>query len=104
MVSTIIPELRTASELSIYLLAKHNYDMAAKPPIDVDKVAQLLNINVDESRLSSDSNKDVIGKITLDKGMPATVWMNPVENSYPPRRRFTLAHEIGHFCMHRSTN
>src|SRR5260363_182980 len=99
MVSTIIPELRTASELSIYLLAKHNYDMAAKPPIDVDKVAQLLNINVDESRLSSDSNKDVIGKITLDKGMPATVWMNPVENSYPPRRRFTLAHEIGHFCM-----
>src|SRR5260364_75324 len=52
MVSTIIPELRTASELSIYLLAKHNYDMAAKPPIDVDKVAQLLNINVDKSTMN----------------------------------------------------
>jgi Zn-dependent peptidase ImmA (M78 family) len=27
-----------------------------------------------------------------------------MENSYAPRRRFTLAHEIGHFCMHRATN
>lgn len=29
------------------------------------------------------------------------LWVNPKENSYPLRRRFTIAHEIGHFCMHR---
>jgi hypothetical protein len=32
----------------------------------------------------------------------AEIWVNAAEaRDWPPRRRFTIAHEIGHWCMHR---
>jgi hypothetical protein len=71
-------------------------------PVDVDKVATLLGIHVSETPDARQS--DTVGKITLREGRPAEVWINPLENSYVPRRSFTPAHEIGHFCMHRSTD
>jgi hypothetical protein len=31
------------------------------------------------------------------------IWVNAVESrEWPPRRRFTIGHELGHWCMHRS--
>ncbi len=45
---------------------------------------------------------DAIGKIFAENDGTVTIWVNPFENSYAPRRRFTIAHEIGHFCLHLS--
>jgi Zn-dependent peptidase ImmA (M78 family) len=31
------------------------------------------------------------------------IWVNAAESrDWPPRRRFTIGHELGHWCMHRS--
>nr|WP_255631190.1 ImmA/IrrE family metallo-endopeptidase [Caballeronia sp. dw_19] len=62
----------------------------------------MLQIEVTEHADPGAAN--TIGKITLSHEGPARVWINPAENAYGPRRRFTLAHEIAHFCMHRSTD
>ena len=67
-------------------------------PIDVDKVASVLGIEVnDDYSLTSDT----IGTISFQKETPI-VKINPFQNLYKPRRRFTLAHEIGHFCLHKN--
>ena len=98
-----VSTLLSSSELVAYLLTRHAFDLFdSAPPVDVDKVATLLGIHVSETPDARQS--DTVGKITLREGRPAEVWINPLENSYVPRRRFTPAHEIGHFCMHRSTD
>jgi hypothetical protein len=86
--SAIIPNLKNIYDLDGYLRDNFGYSMFDDaPPIDTPTDASSLN---------------TIGTITLQPNGPARVWINPLENSYIPRRRFTLAHEIGHFCMHRS--
>lgn len=97
----VVPTLQTVTELANFLSEKREFDMFRDaPPVDVDKIAQLLGIVVDET--ADFDVTDTVGKITLTAGEPARVWINPLQNTYTPRRRFTLAHEIGHFCMHRS--
>jgi Zn-dependent peptidase ImmA (M78 family) len=108
MESTTVPRLTTVSSLVEYLKATHGYDIfGVAPPVDVDKIAALLGIHVVESFSWAGPHADLVdattvGMITLSEENGASVWINRSENSYPPRRRFTLAHEIGHFCMHRS--
>jgi len=98
-----IPALPNVPSLVTFLNVQHGYDLlSAAPPVDVDKIARLLGIEVDEAPDFDDVG--TIGRITLESGKRVQVWINPFENSYGPRRRFTLAHEIGHFCMHRSLN
>ncbi|MDN7176779.1 ImmA/IrrE family metallo-endopeptidase [Caballeronia sp. SEWSISQ10-4 2] len=98
-----IPVLRTTTALSAFLMAEHHYDMVEyAPPVDVDEIAQLLRIKVTEH--ADPDAGSTIGKIALRHEGPAEVWINPAENAYGPRRRFTLAHEIAHSCMHRSTD
>lgn len=98
-----IPTLQSIYELDEYLKEKFEYSIFENaPPIDLDKIAKLLGIEVSESAPTDVSNLNTIGTITLQQDGPAKVWINSLENSYIPRRRFTLAHEIGHFCMHRS--
>jgi hypothetical protein len=108
MASTLqLPLLLTVYKLAAYLSETKHYDMfAAAPPIDVDKVAQLLDIGVTESDGPDvfSTLAPIVGKITLTEGGPAQIWINRTENAYPPRRRFTLAHEVGHFCLHRSAH
>lgn len=101
----ITPQLPNVGTLSSFLKNTFDYDLnRSGSPIDVDQIAELLGIMVsDEPRFDVD-DINTVGKITLEKDQPARVWINPIENSYAPRRRFTLAHEIGHFCMHRATN
>jgi len=98
-----IPDLRTTAALAAFLIAERSYDIyESAPPVDVDEIARLLLIKVSEH---ADLNAaTTIGKITLSQEGPAEIWINPAENAYLPRRRFTLAHEIGHFCMHRSSD
>ena len=98
-----VPILRTTAALAAFLMAERRYDMMEfAPPIDVDEIARLLQIKVTEHADPGAAN--IIGTITLSQEGPAEVWINPAENAYGPRRRFTLAHEIAHFCMHRSTD
>lgn len=104
----VAPRLDTVSGLRQYLAQTTGYDMfAAAPPVDVDHIARLLGISVVESPTFVGANNlpvspDTVGLITLGPdSRTATVWLNPFQNSFPPRRRFTLAHEIGHYCMHR---
>lgn len=101
--SVTIPNLKDIYELDDYLQDNFRYRMFEHaPPINVDHIAKLLGIEVNESAPTDATRMNTIGMITLQPDGPAQVWINPFENSYIPRRRFTLAHEIGHFCMHRS--
>ncbi len=66
-------------------------------PIDIDEIANELGIKVIYS--SDNNNPQTIGKIEFCDGKPI-VTIDPAKNSYEPRRRFTLAHEIAHYCLH----
>lgn len=102
------PRLLTVSSLAEFLSTNRDYDIFADaPPVNVDRIAELLGIEVSEKAVFKGPHEnlvdtDTVGMITLKEDGGAAVWLNPFENSYLPRRRFTLAHEIGHFCMHRS--
>lgn len=82
------------------LLAMYERSSPGRPliPIDVDEMARLLRVEVRYDH--SLENFDIIGQIIFEGDIPV-VSINPVQNSYEPRRRFTLAHELGHFCLHR---
>ncbi|PUA16806.1 ImmA/IrrE family metallo-endopeptidase [Glaciimonas sp. PCH181] len=100
-----IPQLLNLSALNDFLKEKRDYDLFENaPPIAIDTVAELLGIEVNDTPSFDLEDLYTVGKITLAIDQPAKIWINPMENSYTPRRRFTLAHEIGHFCMHRSDN
>jgi len=71
-------------------------------PVDIEYILKSLDITViyDESL----ENRDVIGEITFNENGGPLIKVNPIQNSYETRRRFTLAHEIGHYCLHSDTN
>lgn len=84
----------SAKDLLEYL-EKDGFEV--KLPIDVDKIASMLGINV--LYAVDPHNTGSIGKIEFDGNTPV-ITINPYENSYEPRKRFTLAHEIAHYCLH----
>ncbi|MBF0449180.1 MAG: ImmA/IrrE family metallo-endopeptidase [Candidatus Magnetomorum sp.] len=87
----------TASELINHLETKENFTLSL--PVDIDTIADLLGIKV--RYIYDQDNYNTIGSISL-KEDKATVKINIPQNDYEPRRRFTLAHEIGHLCKHLS--
>ena len=77
------------------LASNSTFSVAA--PINVDWIVTLLGVELNEN-----INFDEIstaGSVSIGS-QNAVIWINPVENSYPPRRRFTIAHEIGHLILH----
>ncbi|RFU46937.1 ImmA/IrrE family metallo-endopeptidase [Paraburkholderia sp. DHOC27] len=93
------PVIRVTSRTDASTLLRRLKDEAAfrvVAPVAVDVIADLIGLSVSEDRRDGGS---IIGWIRLENEKPR-VWLNPEENSYPPRRRFTLAHEIGHYCLH----
>lgn len=63
-------------------------------PLDVYGLAAHLGINVVEENLPSDKS----GKLAQVNG----VWICAVNvNHHPTRRRFTVAHEIAHYLLHK---
>nr|VFK49283.1 MAG: Zn-dependent peptidase ImmA, M78 family [Candidatus Kentron sp. TC]VFK49569.1 MAG: Zn-dependent peptidase ImmA, M78 family [Candidatus Kentron sp. TC]VFK65188.1 MAG: Zn-dependent peptidase ImmA, M78 family [Candidatus Kentron sp. TC] len=66
-------------------------------PIDVEKIVRLLDVKLDEA-LDFD-NLTTAGSVSIKRGR-AVIWVNPTENTYIPRMRFTIAHEIGHLILH----
>lgn len=75
-------------------LEKNGFAISA--PIDVDRIAEILGVSI-EYYYNSDG--DDVGSITR-RGNEATIKINKSQNGYEPRKRFTLAHEIGHLCKH----
>lgn len=84
-----------ASEL-LTQLASEGFLVSA--PVNVDDVADRLGLRVEYDETLEDDK--ITGCIFLDDHGQASVLINPIDNAYEPRRRFTLAHEIGHFCLH----
>lgn len=88
--SKIINELE---ELSTNILM--NNDML-KIPVDVLKLAKLNDIRVYEA----DLEKNISGAIRYDKeAKKFEILIN--KNDSPVRQRFTIAHELGHFFLHK---
>nr|VFJ47397.1 MAG: protein of unknown function (DUF955) [Candidatus Kentron sp. FM]VFJ47890.1 MAG: protein of unknown function (DUF955) [Candidatus Kentron sp. FM]VFK07828.1 MAG: protein of unknown function (DUF955) [Candidatus Kentron sp. FM] len=67
-------------------------------PIDIELVADKLGIKV-ENKEPTEEFKEIVGEIFFYEDSPI-IRVNPKKNSYLPRRRFTIAHEIGHYCLH----
>lgn len=65
-------------------------------PISIEDIILAQDIKI---RDDASMGNEVIGKITFE-GIQAVISINPNENTYIPRRRFTLAHEFGHFVLH----
>jgi len=83
----------SAYELLEYL-EKSGFEV--KLPIDVEGIVRYLNINYAST---PDFRKfKTIGSITLIDGKPK-IWVNPMENSMVERKRFTIAHELGHLMF-----
>nr|VFK58549.1 MAG: protein of unknown function (DUF955) [Candidatus Kentron sp. TUN]VFK64614.1 MAG: protein of unknown function (DUF955) [Candidatus Kentron sp. TUN]VFK67389.1 MAG: protein of unknown function (DUF955) [Candidatus Kentron sp. TUN] len=68
-------------------------------PIDIDAIASKLGITIEHDHSMSSSR--IIGEISFNNETPI-IRINPKQNDYEPRRRFTVAHEIGHYCLHSS--
>lgn len=85
----------SAKELLTKLKDEEGFDLT--PPIDVEKILQLLDIKYSEE---IDFDRiDIAGSISIVAGNPL-IWINPIQNDYYPRKRFTIAHEIGHLILH----
>ncbi len=88
-----------ASSLFDHLAQAAGYQLEA--PVDVDAIAQSLGVQVEYDYALEE--RDVVGEIFFNEERPV-VRINPVQNSYEPRRRFTLAHELGHYCLHSASS
>ena len=67
----------------------------AEPPVDVAQVAKQLGIKLaDDREFESD-----ISSLLLVKGDEFIICVNKMHHAH--RRRFSIAHEIGHFLLHK---
>lgn len=62
-------------------------------PIDLFKIADFLSIDI----IYNDLDDDVSGYLLVEDNQSKAV-IN--ESHHPNRQRFTIAHEIGHYCLH----
>jgi Zn-dependent peptidase ImmA (M78 family) len=95
-----ISQIKSADDLITLLQKEYSFHFTI--PVDVEKIAKLLNIDIEE--YVGFDEIDVVGKIELQKNGKAKIKINLLQNDYEPRRRFTIAHEIGHYCKHLSNN
>ena len=65
-----------------------------KLPVEVEKIAESLGIRV----LAYDLGDDVSGLLAIQDGV-GTIGFNEKES--PVRKRFTIAHELGHYILHK---
>ena len=86
---------KNANEL-LQCLSSKNKEISTLP-IDIELICKLLGISlvVDPTL----EEKKIIGQIEMVSGHP-TIKINLSRNMYRARRRFTIAHEIGHYCLH----
>lgn len=64
------------------------------PPVPVEKIAEALGLRIQLEPFEGD-----ISGCTVRQGEKAVVGVNSLH--HPNRQRFTIAHEIGHFLLHK---
>jgi Zn-dependent peptidase ImmA (M78 family) len=64
-------------------------------PLDVKTIAEKLNIEVCFEELP----EDISGILKKDENNKWKIKVNA--NHHPNRQRYTIAHELGHYCLHR---
>ena len=86
--------LRRVEQAATSMISKCNI---SSPPINVEFVAKCLGLDV----IPYDFGEDVSGALFIkqEKGF---IGFNP--NNHKKRRRFTIAHEIGHFVLHNKSD
>lgn len=84
--------IKTAKDM---LLEVFGTELSA--PIDVQKIVDHYKIELRHDETLE--KRDIVGEICSDNGK-AIIKINPVQNSYEPRMRFTIAHELGHYVLH----
>ncbi|MFY4862392.1 ImmA/IrrE family metallo-endopeptidase [Aliarcobacter butzleri] len=68
-----------------------------KVPVNIEEIINFLSIEI---KNKPDFRKiNVTGNITVKNGIPS-IWINPMQNKMIERKRFTLAHELGHYILH----
>lgn len=65
-------------------------------PVHVERIARAMKVRVQYAPLDG----DLSGMVSIQEGVPI-IGVNSLH--HPHRQRFTLAHELGHFCLHRPT-
>ena len=76
-------------------LKDHGIDVSI--PIDIEQIIEYLNISY---KVNPDFRSiKITGSISLKDNEPF-IWVNPMKNTNKERKRFTLAHELGHFMLH----
>lgn len=83
------------------VIDKYYNEGKAVLPIDVIGIANAHGIKVYRANFNSKINDDIFGFIEKD-GDTVAIYVN-AQNS-PTRRRFTIAHELGHFFLHHEGN
>jgi Zn-dependent peptidase ImmA (M78 family) len=69
----------------------------SKPPVDVERLARLAGLRVVEEQLDSE-----ISGMLYREGSRAVILVN--QGDAPVRRRFSIAHELGHYYLHESSS
>jgi Zn-dependent peptidase ImmA (M78 family) len=85
------PGITKAENKAISLLKELNISTI---PIALEKITTFFGI-----KISYDLGENVSG-ILISKKDVTIIGVNPTESSV--RQRFTIAHEIGHYCMHKN--
>lgn len=94
-VSTNIPLLYTPEKLIRFAKDQRIYSI----PLDVEELAKKLDLRVEYvSFLGEDA--DLSGKLFYDDHTDQWV-IHVNDQHHPNRQRYTIAHEIGHFCLHK---
>jgi len=74
-----------------------SYGFKIEPPINIEEIIRFLGLKYE---IRPDFNNiKTTGNITIKEGIP-TIWVNPMKNTLEERKRFTLAHELGHLMLH----
>lgn len=72
-------------------------DSIVQPPVCIDTILSFIGILPQDD--PSLHKKGLISEMAIADG-EVNIKLNPKENSYESRRRFTIAHQIGHLILH----
>lgn len=84
--------LRQVSDLTFQMVINANITSA---PVDIEAIAKRCGISVEQTDLGED-----ISGVLVVRGENATIAYS--SNQGDQRKRFTIAHEIGHYALHRN--
>ena len=78
----------------LQVIARHHADA---PPVDLDKIAHELGLKIYAEQLED----GVFGKLVRDSNVPSGFSIHVNAYDSPARKRFTIAHEISHYILHK---